>query len=52
MKTIIIQYKENSEFNNLIEETLKFEQSSKVSLAKRSIINYCKKILNQNGNTN
>ncbi len=48
MKTIILQYEEDSEINSLIDDTLKIEQSSKVSLARRAIINYCKRVL-QNG---
>ena len=53
MKTITIQYEEDSEIAKLINGTLKIEQSSKVSLAKRALINYCHRILqgiNKNAN--
>ena len=53
MKTIILQYEENSEIAKLINGTLKIEQSSKVSLTKRALINYCHRILqgvNKNAN--
>ncbi len=48
MRTIIIQYEDDDPLNHLIEKTLTIERSSKTSLAKRSIISYCKKIVNEN----
>ena len=42
MRTIFFQYKEDTDIDKLIRETLLIEQGSKIALAKRSIINYCK----------
>jgi hypothetical protein len=45
MKTIIIQYEKGERIDELVNEVLKFELSSKASLARRAILFYCNKIL-------
>jgi len=52
MKAIILRYKEGEFIDELIRKTLKFECSSKVSLVRRSLINYCQTILNSSGMKN